>query len=56
VPFVTAVNGPAAGAGCSFALAGDVVVAARSAYFLQAFVNIGWCPMSDPRGCCRGWR
>lgn len=44
VPFVTAVNGPAAGAGCSFALAGDVVVAARSAYFLQAFVNIGLVP------------
>lgn len=44
VPFVTAVNGPAAGAGCSFALAGDIVVAARSAYFLQAFVNIGLVP------------
>ena len=44
VPFVTAVNGAAAGAGCSFALAGDIVVAARSAYFLQAFVNIGLVP------------
>jgi len=44
VPFVTAVNGPAAGAGCSFALAGDIVVAGRSAYFLQAFVNIGLVP------------
>lgn len=44
VPFVTAVNGPAAGAGCSFALAGDIVVAGRSAYFLQAFVNIGLIP------------
>ena len=44
VPFVTAVNGVAAGAGCSFALAGDIVVAAESAYFLQAFVNIGLVP------------
>lgn len=44
LPFVTAVNGPAAGAGCSYALAGDIVIAARSAYFLQAFVNIGLVP------------
>jgi 2-(1,2-epoxy-1,2-dihydrophenyl)acetyl-CoA isomerase len=44
VPFITAVNGPAAGAGCSFALAGDIVVASESAYFLQAFVNIGLVP------------
>jgi 2-(1,2-epoxy-1,2-dihydrophenyl)acetyl-CoA isomerase len=44
IPFVTAVNGVAAGAGCSFAIAGDIVIAARSAYFLQAFVNIGLVP------------
>lgn len=44
VPVVTAVNGPAAGIGCSIALCGDFVVAARSAYFLQAFVNIGLVP------------
>lgn len=44
VPFITAVNGPAAGAGCSFALAGDIVLAADNAYFLQAFVNIGLVP------------
>ncbi len=44
VPFVAAVNGPAAGAGCSYALAGDIIVAAKSAYFLQAFVNIGLVP------------
>ena len=44
IPFITAVNGPAAGAGCSYALAGDIVVAGRSAYFLQAFVNLGLVP------------
>jgi 2-(1,2-epoxy-1,2-dihydrophenyl)acetyl-CoA isomerase len=40
-PVIAAVNGPAVGIGCSFALAADLVVAARSAYFLLAFVNIG---------------
>ncbi|MEL0209815.1 MAG: enoyl-CoA hydratase-related protein, partial [Novosphingobium sp.] len=44
VPLVTAVNGPAAGVGCSIALAADFVLAGRSAYFLQAFVNIGLVP------------
>ena len=44
VPVVTAVNGPAAGVGCSIGLAGDFVLAGRSAYFLQAFVNIGLVP------------
>lgn len=44
VPFVTAVNGVAAGGGCGYALAGDIVVAARSAYFLQPFANIGLVP------------
>jgi 2-(1,2-epoxy-1,2-dihydrophenyl)acetyl-CoA isomerase len=43
-PLVTAVNGPAAGAGMSFALLGDMVLAARSAYFLQAFRRIGLVP------------
>ncbi len=44
VPLVTAVRGPAAGIGCSMALAGDFVVASETAYFLQAFVNIGLVP------------
>jgi 2-(1,2-epoxy-1,2-dihydrophenyl)acetyl-CoA isomerase len=44
VPIVTAVNGPAAGVGCSLALMGDIIVAAESAYFLQAFRRIGLVP------------
>ncbi len=40
-PVIAAVNGPAVGIGCSLALACDLIVAARSAYFLMAFVNIG---------------
>jgi 2-(1,2-epoxy-1,2-dihydrophenyl)acetyl-CoA isomerase len=44
VPIITAVNGPAAGVGCSLALCSDFVIAGKSAYFLQAFVNIGLVP------------
>ena len=44
VPVVAAVNGPAAGVGCSIALAADFVIAGKSGYFLQAFVNIGLVP------------
>ena len=43
-PIVTAVNGPAAGAGMSFALMGDMILCARSSYFLQAFRRIGLVP------------
>src|SRR6266700_3245319 len=43
-PIVTSVNGPAAGAGMSFALMGDMILCARSAYFLQAFRRIGLVP------------
>ncbi|HEY1631613.1 MAG TPA: enoyl-CoA hydratase/isomerase [Rhizomicrobium sp.] len=44
MPFVTAVNGAAAGVGMSIALMGDIILAGRSAYFLQAFARIGLVP------------
>lgn len=44
IPVVVAVNGPAAGIGCSLGLSGDFTIAGKSAYFLQAFVNIGLVP------------
>lgn len=48
LPFVAAVNGVAAGAGAGFALACDIVLAARSARFVQAFIRLGLVPDS---GC-----
>ena len=44
MPIITAINGAAAGVGCSIGLAGDFVIAGKSGYFLQAFVNIGLVP------------
>ncbi|SFR49069.1 enoyl-CoA hydratase-related protein [Litoreibacter janthinus] len=44
IPTISAVNGPAAGAGANLALAADVVIATRSAVFLQAFTRIGLIP------------
>ena len=43
-PIITAVNGAAAGVGCSIALMGDFIIAGQSAYFLQAFRRIGLVP------------
>jgi 2-(1,2-epoxy-1,2-dihydrophenyl)acetyl-CoA isomerase len=45
-PVVVAVNGVAAGAGASLALHGDIVLAARSAKFIQAFAKVGLLPDS----------
>jgi 2-(1,2-epoxy-1,2-dihydrophenyl)acetyl-CoA isomerase len=44
VPVISAVNGTAAGAGANLALVADVVIAAESASFLQAFTRIGLIP------------
>jgi len=46
LPVVAAVNGVAAGAGCNIALACDIVLAARSANFIQSFARIGLIPDS----------
>jgi 2-(1,2-epoxy-1,2-dihydrophenyl)acetyl-CoA isomerase len=44
LPFIAAVNGVAAGGGCNLALACDLVIAAESAQFNQAFIKIGLTP------------
>ncbi len=44
MPIVSAVQGPAAGIGMTLALMGDIVIAGESAYFLQAFRNVGLIP------------
>jgi 2-(1,2-epoxy-1,2-dihydrophenyl)acetyl-CoA isomerase len=44
IPWITSVPGAAAGVGCALALAGDLVIASETAYFLQAFRRIGLVP------------
>ena len=44
IPVIAAVNGAAAGAGANLALLADVIIAAESAYFVQAFSRIGLIP------------
>jgi len=44
IPTICAVNGAAAGAGANLALAADIVIATKSAFFLQAFARIGLIP------------
>lgn len=44
VPFIAAVNGAASGGGCNLALACDLVIAAETARFNQAFIKIGLVP------------
>ncbi|MBB5497552.1 2-(1,2-epoxy-1,2-dihydrophenyl)acetyl-CoA isomerase PaaG [Paraburkholderia sp. MM5384-R2] len=46
LPVIAAVNGTAAGAGASLAMACDLIVAARSANFIQAFIKVGLVPDS----------
>ena len=44
LPFIAAVNGAASGGGCNLALACDLVIAAESARFNQAFIKVGLSP------------
>ncbi len=54
-PVVCAVNGVAAGAGANIALACDIVLAAKSASFIQSFAKIGLVRIRAAPGRCRDW-
>src|SRR5690606_26357882 len=47
-PLITAVNGPAAGAGCGLALSSDIRIAAASAYFMWPHTKLGLSSVSGP--------
>ncbi len=58
MPVITAINGPAVGAGVGFALVGDLILASKEAYFLQSFVRIGLAPDAGTTYCLArrvGW-
>jgi 2-(1,2-epoxy-1,2-dihydrophenyl)acetyl-CoA isomerase len=44
IPIVTAINGPAVGAGASLAMLGDIIVMSSSAYLLLSFAKVGIVP------------
>ena len=44
IPYISAVKGPVVGVGMSLALSADIILAGKSAYFLQAFARIGLAP------------
>lgn len=44
IPFITSIRGPVVGFGCGLALMGDIIIASKTAYFLQTFSKIGLVP------------